>query len=290
MSIRRRRAKSRKHRIGVDVGPFLSIIVCVIGIVVLLISGLVAAGGLQEADQATKRQLLAQIQDSQKLLAAKQALAQRFLAAQQAKAQLQTELEEIQKQIDTETAAEKQQQDILAEGKKKLDELQQKLKDPDYLARLDLMRQIKEAQAALAAVKEKLNALPVQIADARRKANDAKGLVIIPLLTGGNRVKPVFIECHGAGLTVYRQVGTDIQQFSVRFDDIDSDSDLAGVIKDAVDNANSGQVLNLLVRPEGVKSYEKTIQNVHKANAPSTSIPITVAGKIQFRVPGATKP
>ena len=273
--MRQRRMGKRRNRLVVDVGPFLSIIVCIIGIVVLLISGLVVAGGLQEADQITKAQLGAQI-----------AIYQRILAAQQITAQLKAELAAIVQQINQD----KPPDDVVAKAKQRLDELQKQLDGPDYLARVDLMRQIEKAKADLAAIQDRLKQLPVQIAGARQKASDAKGTVTIPLLTAEAKVKPIFIECHGAGLTVYRQVGKDIQQFSVRFDDIDSDSDLAGVIKDAADNAANGQVLNLLVRPDGVKAYDKTMQNVRKASAPSASVPIIVSGKIQFRVPEPPNP
>lgn len=259
-----KRARSRaKNRLGVDVGPFLNVIVCVIGVLVLLVCGLVAVG----SDQ---------VGSNPDWLRQRIAMAEQILALRQDAQALAAALEKLTLALNDEEALRTQYAKADDDLKRALDQA----KDPQFMARVQLAKQVAELETRKSQLQKLLKDLASQIAQAKENASDQQKYVSIP--ASKNDVKAVYVECHAAGITIYRKVAGDIRTTKIELANLQTAAELKSLI-DEVAKGHGQVVLNILVRPGGVKAYDKIIGNVRRAEAPYASVPISVQGILRFR-------
>jgi len=105
---------------------------------------------------------------------------------------------------------------------------------------------------------------------------------MIPAASAAN-VHPIYVECHAVGLTIFRpSVDRAPDEINVATDSIATSSDFKSIVDEAAAAAKSGGklVVNFLVRPSGVKAYDKALGLVTKAEANWVSLPIGRSGKV----------
>ncbi len=168
---------------------------------------------------------------------------------------------------------------------RRLSEAQAKAKpaDPEAKLKAELLEKIARAKQAQAADEAELEKLPKAIADAQAALATAQGTAVsVPF--GVGRFHPVYIECQESGITIYKPQGTDVTEVSVDKDSIDNSDDLKSIAKGLADDAKNGgaEVINFLVRPGGVKTYDSARVVVTHVGAPWTSVPISANGKVRI--------
>jgi hypothetical protein len=266
-----------KRRLGpgmaIDFFPFIGIIVCVIGVVVLLIGGVAAAGGIQEtqADQVLS-------------IRRKLALAERWLEGSARVGSLAAAVRDARSRLEHEDALKRQLDDARAA----LARARQDADNPELKRRLELATETARARAELAKLKSALAGLPEQIAAARAVAAEAAGSITIRHTSPNANVRPVYVECHAAGLTVFRLVDGRIDESSHALEQVKAGGAFAKLVA-AIASPGPGprQVINLLVRPNGVEAHDRAAALIRDADAPASSIPIVAPGKMRFHVPAA---
>lgn len=266
-----------RHRLAIDLFPFLGIIVCVIGIVVLLVSAMVAAGSIHESDQRAGDVINARLRAAQRLRDAEEEI-----RAQTSQRQALTRRIEEAKALDR----------TMAERKLRAKELEKKLEAAEVKEAMELMQRIALAKIAQERLATEVAELGPKLKDANKELENAAAVVAIPLLPGAEKVKPVFIECHLAGITIFRPGEKNLEEISIPLDDIRSSNRLSSLAEDVAADARKGgnQVVNFLVRPDGVSAYDRARPVLQRASAPSSSVPLVAKGKIQFRVQAANQP
>ena len=275
MSSRSSANRRRGRRPAVDLFPFLGIIVCVIGVVVLLNSAMVAAGSIQEEQTGLANGLQDQV-----------ALEERWLAAQEtcdAAAALGGEVNQLQ----TACGLADEQIKIATE---QLMALQRQYQFPETQERVALARQAaKEAQEQVLAQRQAED-LAAQIAKAKAELERSDATATIQLFAPDAKVRPIFVECHSAGLTIYRVTDGQVTTVEVPLDQIAKNESLAQAASAvAADTKHGGgTVLNFLIRPEGVTAYDRAQRVARNASASYSSVPLVAKGKIRFGPPPST--
>jgi hypothetical protein len=261
----------------VDLFPFLGIIVCVIGVLVLLISGLAAAGGIQELAIKDKERVQALLALVDRLIGAEQSIGD-------TKARLAAALNEID--------ANKAKAVELALAREKLAAIQKQLASADAAAVEAKMKELAQLKLTIASLDRETRELQPMIAKAGKDATDAEQSVTVQLIGGDSKIKPIYIECHKAGLTVYSYPHQKLYVRNINLTDIKNGEEFTALVGAVAESAKRGEgdVLNLLVRSDGVPAYDAAMTVVSKGDTPYASIPITAAGRIRFRDPATSQP
>jgi hypothetical protein len=274
-------ARYRTTRVALEIFPFLSIIVCAIGVISFMIAVTEIGGSLQVKLAKDFRSLTDQIAEQEKLAADRNAELARREAEREAehKARLDRlmKMEQERKAREARAAEARQatQQEI-ADARKQLEELQAHSAEWAAIAELqkkeaDIRHDIAEAQAALAALKAQIAALNA----ASASATSAK--VVLP--TVASTVKPIYIECSATGLTLYPERTT------IATDKIDSDQ----TFKDLLDRvqADPGLAVDFLIRPDGIAAFDQARAVVQERSTPIPHgyIPLTTSGPIEIDDP-----
>ena len=196
--------------------------------------------------------------------------------------------EDLRRQIEKERALDRE----LHACQDQADKAEKNRQTSDAAERLAIAERIERAKAARMAADAELEKLRAELAEAQKALTNANASVTVPSLPGEGKVQPVYIECDGAGLTIYKLNGAQVEQIEVPLDSVKSSSQLSSVASDVASKAKSGGalVVNFLVRPAGVKAYRQAQTVMVKAEAPFASVPIKATGKVRIELPNSVKP
>jgi hypothetical protein len=149
----------------------------------------------------------------------------------------------------------------------------------------EVQAELAAALADIATFTREISLLTSRLGEARTAAADSAGTVSVPLFPADRGHRPTFVECHAAGLTVYTTAGGNVRETPVPFERIAADPGLQRELGRVAQAAQRGEsvVINLLVRPDGIKAYDQTLPLIRKDKAPYSSVPITAQGRIRFR-------
>lgn len=166
-------------------------------------------------------------------------------------------------------------------------DLRKRLSSQDANDKIDIQNKINadiadaaKSQADVDKLRAEIDKLKEQIAQAERNSQ-ARGDSVAYRSAS---MQPVYIECAGSGITIYRQSGDNVEQMTINSYAIDNSQELSAVLGEvAADNKKNGKkVVNVLVRPGGVKTYDDFRSVLENSAAPWASQPIAANGKLEF--------
>lgn len=265
-------ARYQTARLNVDLFPFLSIIVCVIGVIAFLIAVLAMVG----SEQGEREREYAQVAAS---LAERQAAADRLAQLLKEHSVLAEQIVKLKVEIQTAEAATgdiRQLETEVAELRKKwadLDARRDELKDLRSLM-------LKQQQAAkeLAALELELSQLKTKTDEARKAAASAttrpgtEAVRVVFPAVGNKGLKPIFVECSATGLTVYPEK-TFIAKAQV------ARSAAYRALLERI-KADDKLTLNFLIRPDGVETFDEAREIARDRSVRHGYVPAPGSGRI----------
>jgi hypothetical protein len=265
-------SRHRSSRLSVDLFPFLSIIVCVIGVISFLIAVLALVGSEQGDREKEYKEI-------QALLAERNAAIDRRKGSLEQEAALSQEIERIKDEIQAAEAA-------IAEIRRLAEEVSTLRRQmEDLIARREELKAIRELQLKEEQRKKELEDLAQELGLLQTRLKNAKKVaaasfgepggevvqVVFPA-AGNNGQKPVFVECSAKGLTVFPDktfISKDEVARGVAYrevlDRIKDDGKLA---------------LNFLVRPDGIKVFDAAREIARNRSVPHGYVPAPGTGRI----------
>lgn len=265
-------ARYQTARLSVDLFPFLSIIVCVIGVIAFLIAVLAMVGSEQGEREREYTQIVA-------ALAERQAAADRLAQLLKQNAALAEQIAKVKAKLEIAEAGIADSRQLEAE----VAELRTKWADLD--ARRDELKDLrdlllKQQQAAkeLAALELELNQLKAKIDEARRAAASAttrpggEAVRVVFPAVGNKGLRPVFVECSATGLTVYPEK-TFIAKAQV------ARSAAYRALLDRV-KGDEKLTLNFLIRPDGIETFDEAREIARDRSVRHGYVPAPGSGRI----------
>ena len=255
--------RPRKAQIEVSLFPFLSILACVIGILVLILCTVVISQIDPQGIEEVKEQNEENIKRKEKLD-----------ALEVARLELEKKLKEVDqkmnKKVDFKADLNKAQQ-TLAQLEKELETKKDKSSEVQKLSK-DLVVKIKQKETILASLKEKekLHKLLVEAINREKERIHSK----LKLESTGSgflaNFDPVYVECNQKGITVM----TDDKPLEISRGAITKHKDFGKLIDG---NAKSKKkIFVFLVRPsyEAVSNYWHSKNFLEKKGAKTSKIPL----------------
>jgi TolA-binding protein len=265
-------ARHQTIRLSVDLFPFLSIIVCVIGVIAFLIAVLALVGSEQGEREREYTQVSASFVE-------RQSAADRLAQMLKQSDELAEQIARVRSEIRT---AEGALGDI-GQLETEISGLRKKWTDLD--ARRDELKDlrsllVKQQQAAkeLAVLETELTQIKARTDETRKEATRATTrpgtetirLVIPP---GADKsLRPVFVECSATGLTVYPEK-TFIAKAQV------ARSAAYRALLERV-KADEKLTLNFLIRPDGVETFDEARQIARDRSLRHGYVPAPGSGRI----------
>ena len=212
-------------------------------------------------------------------------LAERLKAAEALLKEQQAKADDLKQKIDLELALEKHLKEVQAQ----LDAATKDLNSPEAKQKAQLLAKIAQATATETADEAEIQRLTQALEAARKKQDENKGNVVLPP-PGANHASTIYIECKSDGVTVFRPNGSDLAEQFIAKGSIEKNSDL----KSIADHLSSGttesnHVINFLVRPGGVKTYDSVRGEVLKDGVKWASYPISSTGTVKVGHAGQGK-
>jgi hypothetical protein len=216
--------------------------------------------------------------------AKQQAVLKKRLAAAELATQLyKAKLAKLQAQIDKENDLEQQLKAALTAAA----DLEKRLSSSDVNEKIDIQNKINAAVASIADAKSEItkiraeiDQLKEQIAQADQNSQPQSVAIAYRFAS----VRPVYIECAGSGITIYRQFDGAVKRTTINSYAIENSPELLSVLGEvAADNKNNGNtVVNVLVRPSGVKTYDDLRSVIKNSGVAWSSQPISANGTLEF--------
>lgn len=266
-------AKLRPLETRISLFPFLSVLTCTIGVLILIIT-LLAVGHLHAGPLvlATKQQ---------------KALQETYVRLHEASEQARTDIDDHNNLIAQAELLETQMRQLQQELERVQDRHSQYKLKVEELQRLndelnrrtvdisDLEGRLQDARASRQALQKKVDDLPepgtVRVVASRRYAGGVPDQV--------SSRRPVFLECRKEGIVCHP--GTSV----ITESQIESGSALQSLLDSAASSGNNGTLLVFLVRPDGVPTYDKAARRVRqRENVRWGLLPVPGAGPIDLSV------
>jgi len=237
----------------------------------------------------TQKQKLHYLQEMKK----QKALAEKMKAAERELQKEEQRQQGLKAQIEQEQKKEKQLKDL----QEQKDKLQKIVDSPENKQKQELLRRLIAKDKEINDVKTDFEDTVKKIKEIGQKpprsGNGTGEEITLPFNFPKGEVHPLYIECHAAGLTIYRyqfEDGGGIVKGNVPLDSIDEDSKQLKSVIDCVteDHNNHGKlVINLQVRPSGIRAFSKVQRIIEKADnpfgtVPYNSFPLPDTGKLNF--------
>ncbi|MGH0033099.1 MAG: hypothetical protein ACQGVC_25190 [Myxococcota bacterium] len=248
----------RRTRPSVSLFPFLSILACVIGTLILVITASatsqVASGGI---DLESYERLEAEIVEGRRRLAELQGLS--------------TELDDLARSL----AAERERRDALARERDALaGALARNVPDREALA---------DDEARVAALEREL--APLQRTNgekreelARRRALQAEAPIRIQPSGSGLGLDPHFVECRSEGIVLY--VGETREARPIPTHLVRASPEYARFLREVLFRSNASVIF--LIREGGVESYRRARPVADRHRVRSGEMPIVGEGPLDF--------
>jgi len=174
--------------------------------------------------------------------------------------------------------------------------LKHDIDSPGNQQKQKLLLKLEETKKQMSAVNAEIEELKQKIIAFGNNPGPVDGTeddVSLPFLPFKGEVHPLYIECHAAGLTIYRYKfdgGGGILEGNVSLDNIDKNSNKLKAVIASVeeDHKNNGKMaINLLVRPGGIKAYNKVSEIFEEEDSkenklPYSVVPLPASGKLNF--------
>lgn len=253
-------ARREKKKQEVSLFPFLDILACVIGNLILIITAVV----LEQVD--TKPIAEAAEREAQKKQVEKDL--QTVALLQQQLAKLQQENQSNDKRVqEAQARLEKAQKDRLA-AKKKLLELPPPPPPPDEKA----LGAVKKRQLELEELIKQIKEVEGKIAE--RKKEPEQSITIMPANRGGGRPRqPIFVEVNQEGLVIhpddksFQKIFGDDKPRQIPIDKVAADPNFKKLLDHALTDRRA--IITFLLRPNAIANYNKArgvVSGFEKAN------------------------
>jgi hypothetical protein len=259
-------ARHRRRQLNPDLFPFLSVVVCVIGVLAFLIAVLVAVG----AELQAREPLAASEPDPE---------SSRTAAVMERESALSKEIAIISEAVSRARAADQAFDALVSEIEQlrtKAEAAAQGGTDSGGLADLVVRRRGLEADVdisrnELSALRRTIDATPAPPAPS--PAQQPAVQIVFPA-TSRSGLLPIFVECAATGVTVYPE-----REF-IPSEQIES-GDLFRALLTRV-KQDPKCTLAFMVRPDGVKIFDKARSTARAASVRYGYVPAPGSGKITF--------
>jgi hypothetical protein len=252
----------KRRQPSISLFPFLSVLVAVLGVLILLISGLslvrFAYGSTPPEVQLDE--LRGTVRAGQEEV---QRLQTRLAQGERVRADLaaaRAELEEAQRTHEQDQQLGKQPPEALGQEAE------------------ELRRRISGLEPQLADLRQKLSALPPKREESGTDPQASTPIVLLPGRGRADGIQPQFAECAGDVLLLYRQPGSPPDR--IRRGDVWESKEFQSFLNQ-VKSAHGARVI-FLIRPDGVGTYDEASRRARSMSVTNGKLPLPGTGPIDW--------
>jgi hypothetical protein len=248
----------RRTRLSVSLFPFLSILACVMGTLILLITASatsqVASGGI---DLERYEQLEQEIEANRRRLAELSGLSEEL-------SDLAASLDEARAREQKLAARREELHDVLSKSVPQREALRA---DEARVARLE--RELEPLRAENTRLRGEL---------AEREAKRGEGKIRIRPSGSGLGLEPHFVECRPEGIVLYEGLGHERREIPAHL--VQSSPEYARFLRDALFRSNASVIF--LIREGGVETYDEARPLAQRHRVRFGEIPLVGSGELDF--------
>lgn len=249
----------RRSRLSLSLFPFLSILACLMGTLILLITASatsqVASGGI---DLERYEQLEQEIEANRRRLAELSGLSEELSG-------LATRLDEARDRERELTAQREELDEMMSSAGPQREALR-----ADEARVASLERELEPLRAENARLREELG---------KREAKRGEGKIRIRPSGSGLGLEPHFVECRPEGIVLYEDFGRERREIPAHL--VQSSPEFSRFLRNALFRSNASVIF--LIREGGVETYDEARPLARRHRVRFGEIPLVGSGELDFR-------